>query len=268
MKNRNTIVLFDMDGTLTPPRERVEDFVISKLRELTNISRVGIISGSDLDYIMQQLAPMFEIGGVPIDSVDILPCNGTKFLKWEQGSHKLIHEADMLAEIGEDSYKKIMRWLFNHQAEISILYPEINFTGTFFQYRGSLLNWCPIGRIANLTQRAEWKEQDRSWQIRETYMRGLQAYLKAEKIPVTVALGGSTSFDIYPNGWDKTYGLRHYTGHEVFFVGDKCKPGGNDWHLYSVLESQGNAWETAGPEDTTNIITQLIDKLNQYVKDA
>jgi len=262
MKNHNTIALFDMDGTLTPPREKIEGFVISKLRELANISRIGIISGSDLDYIMQQLGPMFEIGGVPIDSVDILPCNGTKFLKWEQGNHKLIHEANMLEEIGTGSYKKIMRWLFNHQAELSMLYPDVDFTGTFFHYRGSLLNWCPIGRIANDTLRHDWTCQDNKWQIRETYMEELQKYLKAEKIPVTVALGGATSFDIYPNGWDKTYGLKHYAGYEVFFVGDKCSPGGNDWHLYSALESQGNAWETTGPEDTTSIITRLIDKLN------
>jgi len=168
----------------------------------------------------------------------------------------------MMAEIGVPSYKKIMRWLFNHQAELSMLYPNVNFTGTFFQYRGSLLNWCPIGRIANDTLRYGWTCQDDEWKIRETYMEELQKYLKAEDIAVTVALGGSTSFDIYPNGWDKTYGLKHYTDEKVFFTGDKCRIGGNDWHLYSALESQGNAWETTGPENTIDIIDIIIEKIS------
>ena len=254
------IALFDMDGTLTPPRKQITKNVVEALRRLTTICGIGIISGSDLDYIMQQCERMFDMGGVPINSVDILPCNGTKLLRWGGSQFDLLHEADMTKEIGPASYKKIMRWLFNHQAEISLLYPEVNFTGTFFQYRGSLLNWCPIGRIANDTLRYGWAHQDEQWKIRETYMEELQKYLKSEEIPATVALGGATSFDIYPDGWDKTYGLRHYAGQEVFFVGDKCRVGGNDWHLYSALNSEGNAWETTGPEETIKIIERIIEK--------
>jgi phosphomannomutase len=256
------IALFDMDGTLTPPREQITKNVVEALKRLAAFCKIGIISGSDRDYIMQQCESMFDMGGVPINSVDILPCNGTKLLRWEGSRFHLLHEADMLAEIGDRSYKKIMRWLFNHQAEISTLYPDINFTGTFFQYRGSLLNWCPIGRVADLTLRDDWKKWDQSWQIRETYMEELQKYLKVENIAVTVALGGTTSFDIYPNGWDKTYGLKHYTDEKVFFVGDKCQLGGNDWHLYSALQGLQRAWETNGPEDTIHIIDRIIEKIS------
>ena len=257
----NQIILFDMDGTLTHPREEMESFMVKKLRQLSMYTKLGIVSGSDFDYIMQQCKIMFETGGVALDRVDILPCNGTKFLKWEQGNHKLIHEADMLAEIGAPSYKKIMKWLFNHQAEISMLYPDVNFTGTFFQYRGSLLNWCPIGRIANDTLRYGWTCQDNEWKIREIYMEKLQKYLKAKKIPVTVALGGATSFDIYPDGWDKTYALDHYKEYEVFFIGDRCDEGGNDWHIYHKLKSTGKSYITTGPRHTTEIIDDIMKRL-------
>jgi len=263
MITKNAVVLFDMDGTLTPPRENIGNNVISALRSLEKFAKIGIISGSDLEYIQEQCAAMFEVGGVDITNVDLLPCNGTKLLRWKAASYEMLHEADMIKNINPRAYKKIMRWLFEHQAEIAMLYPDVNFTGTFFQYRGSLLNWCPIGRIANNTLRYGWACQDEEWKIRETYMEELQKYLKTEKIPVTVALGGTTSFDIYPDGWNKTYGLQHYPEREIYFIGDRCEVGGNDWHIYEALKKEGRAWQTTGPENTIEIIQQLIKKLQE-----
>ena len=50
-------------------------------------------------------------------------------------------------------------------------------------------------------------------------MDEIAGYISAKKMELTVALGGSTSFDIYPDGWNKTYGLKHYKDKRVFFVG-------------------------------------------------
>ena len=48
-----------------------------------------------------------------------------------------------------------------------------------------------------------------------------------EKFPdygLTFSIGGEISFDIFPNGWDKTYCLRHVADEgfsEIHFFGDK-----------------------------------------------
>jgi phosphomannomutase len=263
MINQNAMVLFDMDGTLTPPREKIKSDVISALKPLVETARIGIISGSDLEYIMEQCSAMFDMGGIDIGKVDLLPCNGTKLLRWKNTSYETLHEADMIKEIGKTQYKNILSKIFQWQSDITKFYPDLPYTGTFVQYRGSLLNWCPIGRAANLTQRADWEEWDRKWLIRETYVGLIQEYIDKSNLKVTVALGGSTSFDIYPDGWNKTYGLQHYSGKDVYFIGDRCSPGGNDWHLYKALESSGRSWETAGPDSTIQIIQQVIKKLKQ-----
>ena len=42
--------------------------------------------------------------------------------------------------------------------------------------------------------------------------------------PLTYAIGGQISFDIFPHGWDKTYCLRHVEDEqfeEIHFFGDK-----------------------------------------------
>ena len=41
---------------------------------------------------------------------------------------------------------------------------------------------------------------------------------------LTFAIGGQISFDVFPNGWDKTYALRHVEDEgfeEIHFFGDK-----------------------------------------------
>ena len=41
-KKMHNIVLFDMDGTLTPPRKPIEDDVIQALKELLSVTKVGL----------------------------------------------------------------------------------------------------------------------------------------------------------------------------------------------------------------------------------
>ena len=152
------IVLFDMDGTLTPAREEISWDVVKTIKELAKHCRIGIISGSDIEYINQQCDKLFSISGCDPNNLDILPCNGTKLYKWKYTKYEIAHEADMIKEIGKHTYKNLLSKIFELQAEVTKFYPDLPYSGTFVQYRGSLLNWCPIGRSADLTQRAEWKQ--------------------------------------------------------------------------------------------------------------
>ena len=94
-------------------------------------------------------------------------------------------------------------------------------------------------------------------------MEQLNKVIKERNMCITAALGGSTSFDIYPTGWDKTYVLKHLTLYDqIYFVGDKCKPGGNDHALYEKLKkiNKHNSFETESPENTVEIIEELMRK--------
>ena len=71
------IVLFDMDGTLTPPREHLDYSLVETLAKLCNYAEIGIVSGSDYDYIMQQCGFLTTNDTIKL-KLHILPCNGTK----------------------------------------------------------------------------------------------------------------------------------------------------------------------------------------------
>ena len=48
-------------------------------------------------------------------------------------------------------------------------------------------------------------------------------------------MGGDTSFDIYPEGWDKTYAFKNFKDYDkIYFVGDRCGPDGNDFEIFHI----------------------------------
>ena len=86
-------------------------------------------------------------------------------------------------------------------------------------------------------------------------------YDASGKSMVDIVIGGSTSFDVYPVGWDKTFCLQYFInkGYDTpWFVGDKCGPDGNDKPLYDILKEEGTAFETTDPDDCLQIITKNI----------
>ncbi len=260
------IVLFDMDGTLTEPRKEIGSDMIRSLLALSNYTKIGIVTGSDFDYVMQQCKKLFDLGGVPASRIEIFPCNGTKHYTWQNTSFNIIHEADMLECIGQKDYNYLIQTLLSYQLSISLT-NDLPYTGTFFHYRGSMLNWCPIGRQAGDTQRKSWVEKDLANGIRSHYLSQIEELISSRDMKVSVALGGSTSFDIYPSGWDKTYVLNHLEQYDsVYFVGDRCEEGGNDYHIYRKLkhitDRDTGSFVTSGPEDTIKIVDNLIRKLS------
>ena len=179
------------------------------------------------------MSEAFKPGGIPGDRIDLLPCNGTKkYVSTGTGDFKLQSSANMIEEIGTQNHTLLLRRCLAYQLIIMSMYEELPYTGTFLQYRGSLLNWCPIGRNATAHEREAWTALDNKHNIREYYAEAITHICSMKGVKATIALGGSTSLDIYPKGWDKTYALRHYPEHTVFFAGDKCMKGGNDWHIY------------------------------------
>lgn len=71
------------------------------------------------------------------------------------------------------------------------------------------------------------------------------------------SIGGQISFDVFPEGWDKTYALRFVEEFEtVHFFGDKTFEGGNDYEIYESERTQGHA--VTCPEDTIKLIDELF----------
>ncbi|XP_027628797.1 phosphomannomutase 2 isoform X3 [Tupaia chinensis] len=76
---------------------------------------------------------------------------------------------------------------------------------------------------------------------------------------LTFSIGGQISFDVFPDGWDKRYCLRHVEndGYKtIYFFGDKTMPGGNDHEIFT--DPRTVSYTVTAPEDTRRICEELF----------
>lgn len=252
------LVLFDVDGTLTDARRPIEKAMLKALRELSRYAEIGFLTGSGLEYIKEQLWPALA-DPIIRQNCHLLPCNGTEYVI-PYGDEEIIFNTMskeyMADSIGAEDFQRLMSLLCQLQAELVKENNDLPLTGNFVQNRGSMINWCPIGRNALQRDRDVFKALDNLSGIRSKYLKKLTHYVDTAEINVTIKLGGNTSFDIFPNGWDKTFALNHFDGPDwvFWFIGDRCGPTGNDYEIFSALKDTGRAFEVGSPEETVDII--------------
>ena len=253
------LILFDMDGTLTPPRKRAEYRILNSISKLQKAGfEIGIVTGSDMEYIEQQMELAFDLSPIDPFKVHYLPCNGTKYYRLTASHFKKIYGNDMRSHLGEKEWRRLIQLLTSLQSSIVRVYKDIPMTGTFINYRGSMINWCPIGRQADDKDRSEWALWDRKQNIRDNWLTIARQGLDNTNLEnVVIKLGGDTSFDIYPEGWDKTYAFKQFEDYDkIYFIGDRCGPTGND-HEAFVLAGD-NGYSTTDPDNTIEIIEKIL----------
>jgi phosphomannomutase len=265
----SNIVMFDLDGTLTPARKEMSDDIYESITALSEFAAIGIVTGSNWEYIQQQ-APRFLDWALDSSAseVMIMPCNGTQlYTPSLNGTFERRHTVSMKDEIGAENYRRLVWILSNLQVNI-LEGIEMPVSGNFISYRGSLLNWCMIGRDATYEERDTFTAIDKKFQVRETVSSILADNLTEFGIKnIDHVIGGSTSIDIYPTGWDKRYALKHVQApgrDAIYFMGDRCTLGGNDWPLYNIID-EDKRFMTGGPHETIEIIGGLIEKFKSDV---
>ena len=275
-QRKQHVVLFDMDGTITEAREKIDKETIKSLMRLSFHATIGILTGSKMKDLVYQCEELWKSREEFWDGfLYLLPCNGTKCYKiTKEGISEAIYENNMKSHFGEkklsDIFKKIQR--AQHLTISDKLFDNITIEPDFIDYRGSLINWCPIGRSASKSNRARFSELDSKEDIR-TAMIDLLKVGNNIFDNVTIAKGGLTSLDIFPNDWDKTYPIPYFDAdldyHRVWFVGDACEPGRNDYEIYRLLslegvfyENVGTSFKTCNVKQTNSIIDLIIRRIN------
>lgn len=74
---------------------------------------------------------------------------------------------------------------------------------------------------------------------------------KFAHLKLRFSIGGQISFDVFPEGWDKTYCLNFIPEgeyDEIHFFGDKTFEGGNDFEIFTHPRVIGHT--VTSPSDT------------------
>ncbi|KAI9249270.1 eukaryotic phosphomannomutase [Sporodiniella umbellata] len=240
----DTVVLFDVDGTLTPARLFVSQEMKECLVQLRKKVVIGFVGGSDISKQYEQL------GSTILEDFDY--CFAENGLTAYRMGQELASQS-FISWIGETEYNKLVKFILHYIADLDI--PKKR--GTFVEFRNGMINVSPIGRNCSREERIEFEKFDLATGVRTKFVEELKKNFA--HLSLTYSIGGQISFDVFPTGWDKTYCLRHLKVDDfkhVHFFGDKTFKGGNDYEIYNHPEVKGHSVKC--PEDTMRILSELF----------
>jgi phosphomannomutase len=218
-----TLILFDVDGTLTVPRKKIEKPMEECLRQLSlkKDVEIGFVGGSDLEKQIEQLTEknfkyftwMFSQNGLK------------SFYKQE-----LFYEKSLVEFLGEDKCNFIINNILFCLSQLNI--PKKR--GNFIELRSGLINVSPIGRSCSQAEREEFNELDKKHDYREDLIKNIKKELGDIADEFNFSIGGQISFDMFPKGWDKTFALQFVENkyEKIYFFGDMVHQGGNDYEIF------------------------------------
>uniref|UniRef100_A0A166FGM4 Phosphomannomutase n=1 Tax=Daucus carota subsp. sativus TaxID=79200 RepID=A0A166FGM4_DAUCS len=204
------------------------------MKELGKVVKIGVVGGSDLVKISEQLGQT-----VITDYNYVFAENG--LVAYKDG--KLIGTQSLKTFIGEENLKAIINFILHYIADLDIPIKR----GTFIEFRSGMINVSPIGRNCSQEERDEFERYDKIHNIRSKLVSLLRE--KFAHLNLTYSIGGQISFDVFPQGWDKTYCLQYLDEFtEIHFFGDKTYKGGNDHEIYESERTHGHTvWKGLEP---------------------
>ncbi|KAF3846750.1 hypothetical protein F7725_003828 [Dissostichus mawsoni] len=222
--DRNILCLFDVDGTLTPPREKIDPQLDEFFQSLRRKVKIGIVGGSDYSKIAEQL------GDDVVDKFDyVFAENGT--VQYKDG--KLFSKHAIQNQLGEELLQDLINFCLSYMGLIKL--PKKR--GTFIEFRNGMLNISPIGRSCTREERIEFSEIDKRRSGRS----------------------GLISFDVFPEGWDKRLCLELLDSeglHSIYFFGNETSDGGNDYEIFNDPRTIG--FTVFSPEDTARYCREIF----------
>lgn len=242
-RSKDVIALFDVDGTLTKPRLSATPEMLDFLHKLRSKVYIGMVGGSDLRKQREQL------GDNVLDMFDY--CFAENGLVAYKGS-SLLAEASLQQHLGEERLHKLINFILRYIADLDIPVKR----GTFIEFRKGMLNVSPIGRNCSQEERCAFEQFDNNAKVRSTMVAKLRE--EFADYDLTYSIGGQISFDVFPNGWDKTYALRFVQDEfrDIHFFGDKTYKGGNDHEIFESERTIGHT--VTSPEETMAICTKTF----------
>jgi len=249
------IIAFDLDGTLAESKQPLDKEMAALLKELLKHKKVIIISGGSFGQFEKQFLPYLDITETEKDlysNLILLPTSGSLCYQFDvqKKDWQVTNKEEMPKEIKEKIFSTIKDFIENNSYGIKP-YKEGD---QVLEDRGTQITLSALGQNAPIEEKIKW---DKDQQKRQTIKKILES-----KLPeVSFSIGGATSIDILPKGFDKAEGLKKFLEKEkmkkedLFFVGDAIFPGGND---YSPLLEGFDCQKVSGPTETKKIIQTFL----------
>lgn len=267
------LVVFDLDGTLAPSKSEMDEEMAELIKKLLKKKMVAVVGGGKYEQFQKQFLskiyrPGGEVGtvfcerenkklclleppqGELLSNLFLFPATSTSFYCYSNGAWREVYAE----KLSKEQKKRIFEAFEKTFRESNYSHPEKVF-GKLIEDRGTQVTFSALGQEASTRIKELWNKKHNIERLKMAEM--LQKFLPG----LEVRVGGLTSIDVTRQGIDKEYGVRQIKKrlgidfNEMLFVGDALFPGGND---YAVLRTGVPCFEVKGPEETKNLIRNLV----------
>lgn len=213
----NTHYIFDVDGTLTPSRGRIDDNFSKFFFDFCTLNKVYLVTGSDREKTIEQ------VGNVIYGMCKrVYNCSGSDVYVGSRNIYKHIWTLPKLAR------QFLEQCLEEEDFNIR--------TGNHIEERPGMINYSLVGRNATIRDRKAFVEWE-SWNGSRSRTANAFNIMFPE---LHATIGGETGIDIGPKGSDKSQILRDFyrKSDKIIFFGDAIFEGGNDLSLAKAIANK------------------------------
>lgn len=221
----NRKFVFDVDGTLTPSRKKIDNDFLIFFEKFCRNNLVYFVTGSDKPKTVEQIGETifnsaqlsFNCAGNEVWNKDYLVYSS----EWKPDEEVVSFLQDLLDKSE-----------FNQR------------TGNHIEFRKGMVNFSIIGRNCNHEQRESYKE----WDSKTHERVYLSEQIRNRFSHIDVYIGGETGLDIFEKGKGKSQAIqkiRNSKSDFLYYFGDQVFPGGNDYEAALLCDHYLNVqnWE-------------------------
>jgi HAD superfamily hydrolase (TIGR01484 family) len=253
---KKKLIVFDMDGTLTPSKSIADKAMANLLLQLLEEKKIAVIGGGKYSLFKEQHLKRLPRRDPRLAHLFLFPTTSNAFYRYHK-TWKNVYTLSL-----SKNEKTDIRNAFREVLKAIDYVPERKIYGVTLEDRGTQMSWSPLGQdiVGALGKKGiHLKEK---WKRQHNPLRFKIAKLLAKKLPkLEIHVGGLTTIDITRKGIDKAYGVRQIKKmlkiriKDMLFIGDALYPGGND---YAAKKTGIQCLAVNGPENTKRIIEQII----------
>ena len=201
--------IFDVDGTLTPSRGKMDKEFANWFEHFATHNAVYIVTGSDREKTLEQIP-----NSIYSLCIAVYQCSGNDV--WERG--KNIHRGTI--KLPDTMWGYLNKEICESEFPVR--------TGIHIEERPGLVNLSIVGRNAGQRARTQYVHWDNHTNERKKISERLSKLFPDFEFKVA----GETGIDITAKGNDKSQVLTDFKESDIIhFFGDKCDKGGNDHEI-------------------------------------
>ena len=230
--------IFDIDGTLTPSRQKIDPEFKTFMIYFAIKNPVYLVTGSDRQKTLEQ------IGAGLYDSCKrVYNCSGSDVYEADKNVYRDIWELP----------KQVERFL---EDELAYSCFPIR-TGVHIERRPGQVNFSILGRGKDTSH---GREEYIKWDKERLERVDIADRLKNQFPDLEVQVGGQTGLDLAPKGRNKSQILRDFDKtDDLHFFGDMMQEGQNDWPLAMAIvdNMMGSCYNVKDYKETWKLLLNI-----------